>query len=379
MLDANYFALKMPKDLVVHRYSIEIVPPPKESSKKTSKPTVTKTMFTGAIKTSVSGFPLQSKAPRKAAAAKDAAVPLGQSAQDDSSAWPAPTGKKAEQVIKLLLDLPCLRPYRSTIFTDFRAILFSSQKLPEQVRSLKVQYRAKNNAEARPNPLTYTVRLIENVRGSINLSTLGAKYQGGDLTLFQYDRQELIQALNILFLHHARSSPDFLAIGGRRSFPSQNCVPKGAWWDIGRGLWALRGSFSSVRVVDSNLLVNVNPCHGAFYNRGRLEAFIEDFSRGSQSRAELETFLRGLRVGLTHYKDSNGRMIRPDQRVKTIVRLARTSDGMLESDSPPDDYHRPNVVRDFAGPRDVSFWYQEGSGNGRLITVSDYFNRSMAY
>ena len=382
-LDANYFPLKLPKELVVYRYSIEIVAPPKESSKKTSEPTATKTISKGAEKSGVlvgkSTIPLHPKAPGKAAATKDAAGPSGQSPQNSTSAWPVPTGKKAEQVIKLFLDLPELRPYKNGIFTDFKANFFSGQKLPDDVRCLKVQYRAENNAEARPDALTYTVRLIENVRKSIDLATLRTKYQGGDLTSFQYDRQELIQALNILFLHYARSSPNCLATGGRRSFPSQGQIPDGAWWNIWGGLWALRGSFSSIRVVGSNILLNVNLSHGAFYNTGRLDALIDNFHEGGHSRVELEAFLRGLRVGLTHYKDSNGKMVRPDQRVKTIVRLARTSDGMSDSDNPPRDYHRPVVVSDFCGPKDVSFWYDEGNGEGHLITVWDYFKKSMTY
>lgn len=357
-LEANYFPLKLPKDLVVHRYSIEIVPPPKpkEPSKRPPKPTAPKTIFPSALKTSASG----------------------PESEDGSSAWPVPTGKKAEQVIKLLLDLPDLRQYKGTVFTDFRANLFSKSSLPEKVRSLRVQYRAENIAVARPNALTYTIRLIEN--GSIDIATLRAKYQGGDLSRFQYDRQELVQALNILFLHYARSSPKCLSVGGRRSFPSQNSIPDGASWDIETGLLrALRGSFSSVRVVDSSILVNVNLCHGAFYNIGRLDTIIVLYRRGDPSGDGLEAFLRGLRVGLTHYRDSSGRQKPANQNVKTIVRLARKDDGRSENDNPPQDYHRPRVVADFAGPGGVTFWWKISSGNGREITVLDYFKESMAY
>ena len=373
-LEANYFSLKLPKDLVVHRYSIEIVPPskPEEPSKKPPKPTkepsnkppkstAPKTIFTGSIKTSASG-------PKSS----DAAEPSNQSAPDD---WPVPTGKKAEQVIRLLLDLPDLSQYKGTIFTDFRANLFSKSSLPEKVRSLRVQYKAENIDVARPNALTYTVRLIEN--GSLNLATLRDKYQGGDLSRFQYDRQELIQALNILFVHYARSSPSCLSVGGRRSFPSQDRIEPGASWDIETGLiCALRGSFSSVRVVDSSILINVSLCHGAFYNKGPLDAMIEPFRR---RWVELEAFLRGLRVGLTHYTDSSNRPIPANQRVKTIVGLARTTDGKSKNDNPPKDYRRPRVGTDFAGPGSVTFWWEESSGNGRDITVLDFFKESVTY
>ena len=385
-LDANYFALKLPKELVVHRYSIEIVPHrkpslPKEPPKKISTPAAPKTIFPRPINTSVSGGDItirpKSEDLGNVAGAKDAPVPSSQSAQDNSSSLTVPTGKKAEQVIKLLLDLPDLRQYKNAIFTDFRAILYSRRALPQTLHGLQVQYRAENNAVARPNALTYTVRLIENAR--LDLSALVDRYQGGDLTLFQYDRQDLIQALNIFFLHYARTSPDCLSIGGRRSFPGQNSVPEGARWDVGRGVNALRGAFCSVRVVDSSILVNVNICHGAFYNGGPLVTLIDAFRGNGQHGAELEAFIRRLRVGLTHFRDSNGRAIPANQNVKTILGFARRNDGMSASDNPPEDYHRPRVTGDFAGPEAVSFWYQEESGRSRWITVSAYFKKSMAY
>ena len=385
-LDANCFALKLPKQLVVHRYSIEIVPPPKPSSrqeppKKTSTSAAPKTLFPRPTKTAVSGgditIRLKSEASGNVAGAKDAEVPSNQSAQDGSSSWRVPTGKKAEQVIKLFLDLPDLRQYKNAIFTDFRAILYSRHALPEKLQGLQVQYRAENNAVARPNAFTYTIRLIHNAR--LDLSTLMDRHQGGDLTLFQYDRQDLIQALNIFFLHYARTSPNCLSIGGRKSFPSQSSIPEGARWDIGRGLHALRGSFCSVRVVNSSILVNVNLCHGAFYNAGQLTTLVNAFCGSGQYGAQLEAFLRGLRVGLAHYRDCNGRGIPANQNVKKIVGFARMNDGMSASDNPPKDYQKPKVVRDFAGPEDVSFWYKEESGESRWITVSGYFKESMAY
>ncbi|KAL8788284.1 MAG: hypothetical protein Q9195_007381 [Heterodermia aff. obscurata] len=399
-LEANYYPLKIPSTLVIHRYRIEIVPPPKELLKKTSESTATKTIppplepvkktpkskarktiFSGAINTSAPGqertLPIHPKASGQAGVAKDVAAPSGPSAPggspapDDSSTRPVPIGKKAEHIIKLLLDLPSLRPYRNIIFTDFRANLFSGQELPKRLQDLKVQYRAENIAVARPNDLTYTVRLIENPR-SINLAALKEKHQGGDLTQFQYDRQELIQVLNIFFLHYVRSSPHCLSIGGRRSFPSKD-NDADQWWSIGGGLRAVRGSFSSVRVADSNILVNVNLSHGSFYNAGSLVTLIEDFSL-RRPRADLEVFLRGLRVGMNHYKDSSGKTM----RVKTIVRLARRDDGISASDKPPQNYHRPVVVRDFAGPKEVSFWYEEVDRRGRSITVSEYFQKQYA-
>ena len=382
LLEANYFALKMLKEFEVHRYSIEIVPPPKESSNKSTD--------SSSIKANVStvrpAIPkrLFPRAAGNAVARREPVAPSNRSAPDNSSAWPTPIGKKAEQVIKLFLDLPELRPYKPGIFTDFRANLFSNQKLPEQVRSLRVQYRAENNAATRPNALVYTVRLVENAR-SIDLSALETRFQGGELGAFQYDRQELIQALNILFLHYVRSSPMCIATGARKSFPrfpGQNHIPLTAKWDLKKGLSALRGSFSSVRVVDSNILVNVNLCHGAFYNTGSLESLIQDFGSSVHLRPELGTFLRGLRVGLNHYRDSTGESIPANRNVKTIVGLARKSDGMGSSDNPPKGYHRPRVAYDFAGPMGVSFWYEEGEegrGRGRWITVSKYFNESMRY
>lgn len=63
--------------------------------------------------------------------------------------------------------------------------------------------------------------------------------------------------------------------------------------DLGSGLTALQGFFSSVRTSTSLLLVNVNVCRNVFYPAGSLVKLISEFGK---EKPKLESFLKKLRI-----------------------------------------------------------------------------------
>ena len=193
-------------------------------------------------------------------------------------------------------------------------------------------------------------------------------------------KQDMIQALNILFLHHGRSSPSRLSVGSRRSFSSLNPREVGSSWDIGEGIAAMRGYFSSVYVVDYGILVNVNVSHGSFFQAGSLLNLMRRIDSNFRNRpGTLHVILRGVRIGQKHFTDPSGKSIPFEKRTKTIIGFATGSDGRYPANQQPQPYHPPRMPRSFAGPEDVEFWYEERAESsqqgGYYISVADYFRR----
>jgi eukaryotic translation initiation factor 2C len=80
---------------------------------------------------------------------------------------------------------------------------------------------------------------------------------------------ETIQALNVLMTHGPSSNDGITTAGGNKFYP-YGSHPHVQQADLGSGLQALRGYFTSVRTSVSRLLVNVNVATGAFYKPGPL-------------------------------------------------------------------------------------------------------------
>lgn len=162
----------------------------------------------------------------------------------------------------------------------------------------------------------------------------------------------MLQTLNIFLSHFARSSPAVATIGRSKSFPLGQNAPRR---DLGAGLTAVRGFFSSVRVATCRILVNVNVSHAAFYDAIQLDQLIQKYGTAhGPNRAKLDKFLKRVRVRVTHLGEKKNKAGASIPRVKTIFGLANKNDGH-GLDHPP-------RVKDFgAGPRDVEFYLNDPS------------------
>ena len=343
-LFANYFSLTLPSQpypFVLRRYDIKVDPP---------------------VKKSVENL--------------EAAI-----AQQIRGGKPGPTGKKLQQVIKLFLEDGRLKIHKEHgLFTDFKAQLYSRRVIVEYQKALFVEYRAENSDQVSDDPLVYKVWITPSKRKTLNISSLTTDLGSDDLNLVQDAREELIQALNIMLLHYGRSSTKHYSIGSRRSFLKirDNAIDGTDYKDLGGGLRALRGAFSSVHVVNSGLLVNANLSHGAFYSAVDLPTLMSAYDTNYRFNLRpLEVFLKNLRVGLTHLKDAANNPIAPEKKIKTIVGFARKGDGVLPKDeiARAKKYKPPILNVDHgAKPGQVQFWYESGS-NGYYITVSQYYKQ----
>ncbi|KAH7012261.1 ribonuclease H-like domain-containing protein [Microdochium trichocladiopsis] len=245
----------------------------------------------------------------------------------DIAVSPAVAGRKLSQVIRLLLESEELMEFRRDVATDFKSTLVSRQKLPADETVAKIQYRSEDEDEPRQNATQYEVRLLYT-------NTLSVSH------LIEYLTSTNISAR----FDDAQSLQEF------------SLADNADTWDLGTGLTAIRGFFSSVRVATCRLLVNVNVSHRAFYEAGPLDKImLMYYSAHQSSRYKLNNFLAKLKVEPTHLperKNKKGEIVR---KVKTIVGLANTNDGHGLP-------HPPRVKEFGAGPKDVKFWLEGGGG-----------------
>ncbi|KAF1931392.1 Piwi-domain-containing protein [Didymella exigua CBS 183.55] len=118
---------------------------------------------------------------------------------------------------------------------------------------------------------------------------------------------ETIQALNVLMAHGPSSERSIATAGGNKFYPFGN-HPQMEFANLGSGLQALRGYFTSVRTSVNRLLVNVNVATGAFYKPGPLLDVMREFTGGqspsndSQYR-KLAAFVRLLKFETNYLPD----------------------------------------------------------------------------
>ncbi|KAH8756300.1 argonaute-like protein [Diaporthe sp. PMI_573] len=266
---------------------------------------------------------------------------------------PEVVGKKRTQVIRLLVnESPELESYRGDMVTDFKSTLISRKQLdlggPEKV--IEVTYKAEGEDEPKERAPKYKVA----VKYTKTLTV-------GDLMSFltstnpavQYNSKlEMIQGLNIFLKHWAKSNNNVATIGASKTFSMSGNADN---LDLGRGLTALRGFFTSVRAATNRILVNVNVSHGAFYNEGKLTNLIAAYNPRPDPSGwrSLEKFLKRVRVRTTHLKEKKNRKGEVIHRAKTVFGLAKKSDGQGPN--------RPRVKEFAAGPKHVEFWLEDRS------------------
>jgi eukaryotic translation initiation factor 2C len=146
-----------------------------------------------------------------------------------------------------------------------------------------------------------------------------------------YDPGQAIQALNIFLAKFPRDQIRIVPVSGNRFFlvSQRNDLQ----FELGCGLVARKGFYSSIRPTIGRMLVNFNVCTKAFYKTGPLVALISMFigkpegQVSPQSISRLKSFLLGLKVSDTY--GANGK-----RRIRTIQDLgSRPQDIKLEKKS----------------------------------------------
>lgn len=245
----------------------------------------------------------------------------------------------------MLLDAPEMTDFRPDMVTDFRSTLVSRRMLERDELVLEIQYRAEGEDEPRDDATKYRVRL--QYTSTLTVAQLAEYLTSTNLNARSDETLPVIQAFNIFLNHHAKSAGNLATIRASKSF---SLSPTAARWDLGAGLTAIRGFFSSVRVAACRILVNVNVSHGAFYDAIPLDRLILKYNAAHRSsKRKLDTFLKSLKVRTTHLPEKKNRVGQVVYRIKTIVGLATKNDGHGLA-------HPPRVKDYGAGSKDVEFW-----------------------
>jgi len=126
-----------------------------------------------------------------------------------------------------------------------------------------------------------------------SLLRISRSYLNGDNQYRNYNTLPVISALNLILAAHPLRSG--IKVGQDRYFFRSAAVPR----DLGGGLEAWKGFYSSVRPAHRQLMVNVNVCTTAFYTPGNLAVQMLAF-RESSFGARMEAFCRGVRVKAIH-------------------------------------------------------------------------------
>lgn len=226
-----------------------------------------------------------------------------------------PKPKKKRLIQLLLQQAPFLG---MPITSDWAQVLISAKKLelgaqrpvydlewyPEDGEPLPAATPDETKQRAQARKRNTTRALVEQL-GSVSVKDLlnDLKQSGTTYPL----KLETIQALNVILGFGPSSDRKILTTGDNKHYPFGD-HPQTQMTDLGFGLQALRGYFTSVRTSVNRILVNVNVATGAFYRAGPLLVLMQDVTGGPPPRdageyRRLATFVRKLRFETNYIRE----------------------------------------------------------------------------
>lgn len=166
---------------------------------------------------------------------------------------PEAKGKKAKRVIELLLSSEPFSAARNDVATDYRSTLISRTALEADCMENQIMYMFEEEDEPRSNATNYRVKLTDT--GTLSVTELMRELASTNPNDAYGNKLDTIQALNIILNHYPKSQPHTANPRQNRFHPFGNGSTS---FDLGAGLQAFRGYFSSVRAATSRILVNIS-------------------------------------------------------------------------------------------------------------------------
>ena len=280
---------------------------------------------------------------------------------------------KKKRLIQLLLQQPPFKGIASA--SDYAQVIITTKKinLPNGRQAFSIEWYASdgeplpaptnNEPEGRADARRRNTRtlLVEQL-GTVSIAELvkDISFQGG--SGFYPLRLETIQALNIIISQAPNATPGIVPAGQNKYFPFHGHI-EAVIHDLGQGLEALRGYFSSVRTGVKRILVNVNVATGAFYKPGKLLDLMNEFGRSDYSR--VAAFVRKLRIETCYIRemDAKGKP-KKGKGGPVLIRKVHTI-----SDLSPPNKNSANLTFKWTNP----------SGRDETISIQNYFLRGKSY
>ncbi len=248
-----------------------------------------------------------------------------------------PIRRKRNRCMEMLLQQPGFTG--GTKATDYSSNIISTKKFADMQPEYRFVFHDADETpfpalvEGEPPEVTAgrtrrTIKAVVTPVRSLAFDEL-MKYLAHSSPSAYYEKSTAIQALNIIVNQYANSAPGVVAAGPSRNkfFPTQGQLCEAT--DLGAGLIALRGYFSSVRTGPLRTLLNINVASAAFYKPQPVLATMHEFRSANSSmpvafmRQAMDRFLFGLRVSTHHTiaKDAKGKPIFEKGKPKTITKL----------------------------------------------------------
>lgn len=168
--------------------------------------------------------------------------------------------KRMKKRVFQLLEASALGKIKHLIATDYAKTIITPSRLsiPDDKLQVEVTYYDENQGAPTENSKKYivTIQLVQQIEPSDLQKYVEGNYR-------DFDPGSAIQALNIILAKPPNSNGAIIPLGRSKFFVKENRPA-----DLGRGLIALRGYYSSIRPSISRILCNVNVCMTAFYKYG---------------------------------------------------------------------------------------------------------------
>ena len=285
---------------------------------------------------------------------------------------PPNRSRKRRRALALLFQHSEFQKIGHGVATDYAQTMITSKELPlseDGTKDYIVVYYEEEEQEPASNPIIYTFKLsyaglvptFELLRYLASTTT-----DPSDFTV----KDDAIQALNIIVSHTPNITPGVFQSGGNKFF--RYPTDRDAYDQLGGGLIAVRGYYSSVRTSILRTLLNVNAQTSPFYPAINVLELMR--LHGMTDWFALENFLRLLRVKTKYMKHKDGTEA---VKVKTILSFSQKwiyihdNKGKVMKNEKGKDLKRRDIDVDPWNAHQASFRCKEY--DNRTLTVTQYF------
>ena len=250
---------------------------------------------------------------------------------------------KRRAVVIYLKNASFLQDPDIAVATDYSGIIVTTKRL-DISGGTNVSKHAYYDEEEdgpranKPKVLDYKIEFTS----VISVGDLMSYLSSTDASARFAEKDSVIQALNIAIVRKPNNDPSII-VGSR----GNKFFPLGEYLgNLGAGLVAIRGYYTSVRTSTLRLLLNVNTVTAAFYQPGSLLSLFDAYRSGGGDVSKLGSFVKQLRVELKHLSAGKGK-----NRVRTVYGVTSANKNALTE----------------------KFKWDE---KGRTVTIQEYFKQS---
>ncbi|KAK4997282.1 hypothetical protein LTR66_003287 [Elasticomyces elasticus] len=213
--------------------------------------------------------------------------------------------------------------------------------------------------------------------GVFSLQDIMQYMQSNSAGGFYEAKNDVIQLLNIIMYKAPNTENRVHSIMGNKFYATLG-HPQMESFQLGGGLEALRGYYSSVRTSTNRILVNLNVSSAAFFRPVKLEKLIDEFlGTGWANKVgdwpKIHSFLKMLKVRTEYLKtkDSAGETV-PKPRTYTIVGLAPKQKESEKKGSEKTVPGKQGDLPSYCNAHEAKFDFTEDNKK-RTISVFEYF------